>query len=119
MSPKSTCLPHYQRKEIIKEYVSEETYDDIAARCRCEKRTIIRDVNKMKATREWWEFLERAMLRFGRKKTVSDTVKFTKYADLYAKQFITSKETQTLEHIGEIVLRWDNGTNPNSEILPT
>lgn len=104
MSPRTACLPYHRRKDIIKEYVSEENYDDIAKRCGCKKRTIIRDVNVMKATGEWLEYLERAMLRYGRKSTVSDTAKFNKYADLYSKHSITSKQQSKVEHSGKVGL---------------
>lgn len=91
MSQIMPCIPAYKRYTIIKEYVTVETYEQLALRCGCTRRTIDRDIATMKKTGEWWQFLEQAMFRYGRSTDIADEVKFKEYAKLYGKQFIPIK----------------------------
>ena len=58
---KGAILPPQVRKEIIKEWITSESIKLIAGRCRCYERTIRRDIDAMKESGEWWDFLGRAM----------------------------------------------------------
>jgi hypothetical protein len=83
---------------MIKEHRVTKTLNQLADLCYCTRRTIDRDIAEMKASGEWLEFLEHGMLHYGQKDTVSDTAKFNKYADMYAKAAITAK-TRTRQDI--------------------
>jgi hypothetical protein len=95
-------FPPKQRRRLIKEHRVTKTLDQLARLCHCTRRTIDRDIAEMKADGSWWDWLEYAMLFYGQKDTVSDTAKFNKYADLYAKQWIKEKREQTTAFKGEV-----------------
>ena len=120
MSPLKALSPK-KRYNLIKTYIVDETEEEIAKRCRCDPRTIDRDIRKMKESGEWWEWIEKALHRYGRSTQVSDDVKFKEYAKLYGKKFITEKHEQSTEVKGTIIITgWSLGTtDDNGELHPT
>lgn len=115
MSEKRPYQPRAKRNEIIKDNIAIKTTTEIAAMCGVCRRTIERDIELMKESGNWWQFLERAMLYYGRKDTVSDDTKFREYSRLYGRKFVTEKRETLTAFKGPIVLKWDNSDSSDSE----
>ena len=109
MSQTKALLPHL-RKQKIKQMIANNTQEEIAKACFCERHTIIRDIIEMKESGEWWQWIEYELHRLHKEGNVSDESKYREMSKLYSKQFIVSKEESTTEHKGEITIKaWKLG----------
>ena len=93
-----------QRKQIIKDNIASRTQDQIAEMCGVDRKTIYRDIQAMKESGEWFEWIEAEMLRLHRSGNIDDQTKYKELAKLYART-ITQKSEVSIQGF-ELRLRW-------------
>ena len=107
-----------QRKQIIKDNIARLTQGQIAEMCGVDRKTIYRDIQAMKESGEWYEWIEAEMLRLHRSGNIDDQTKYKELAKLYART-ITQKSEVSIQGF-ELRLRWtpddeDQDEEPETE----
>jgi len=95
MSLNQPRLPPHRRKKTIKENIAKHTIREIALMCGVTSRTIDRDISEMKATGEWYEWIEKEFMRLHRNGLIEDNEKYRELAKLYGKRFTQKTESKT------------------------
>lgn len=100
MSEKAPPQPAERRKQIIKKNIAAYTIAQIAKNCGVNERTIYRDIDEMKESGEWSEWIEVEYIRLHREGDIKDSQKYHEMALLYGKsktQKIEAKIEQKVE----------------------
>ena len=120
MSQKTVRLPYEKRKHVIKEHIVNETQEQIARRCGVVRETINRDIQRLKADGEWYEWLELFLLKLYANADVSEDAKLRSVTSLYGKTIPQISHIETDGNVSIVVEMWTpNGDKDEDQVPPT
>lgn len=106
--------PVETRKSYILDNIVTKTIDEIAFDMGVKRVTIHRDINKLKASGDWHEWLELFLLKLYSSEDVSDDAKLRSVTMLYGKTMV--QRTQVEAQIkGGLTILFDRGMEDNGE----
>ncbi len=113
-----------KRKEVIKNNIAfkkigeHDEEDTIAWLCGVDRKTIYRDIKKMRKSGEWEEFVEATVLKLSQTGDIDDATKLREWMKIYAKG-ITDKHE--VEAKGDLIFRleaWRPDADSEDKVHP-
>ena len=115
MTPKK--IPKLRRRYIL-ENIASKGINEIAKACDVSEKTIDRDIAKLKATGEWYTWIEYELLRLHKREDIDSVTKYKEMSKLYAKGITERRQVETIgTHILNVV--YSEGMKSESRDEPT
>ena len=105
MSQPNTKLPFTKRKAVLRENVGKLSYTKIAEKCGIDRRTLYRDIEKLKKQGIWFQWIEDRFTDLLADTTIDPAKKLIELGKLYGKQFTNKHEVETT---GDIVFKLES-----------
>ena len=119
MSQPKEKLPLDKRKQLLREYVGITTYTEIAALCGIDRRTLYRDIEKLKAEGVWFQWIEDRFTDLLADKTIDPAKKLVELGKLYGKQFATKHEVEATIDATFNPIAWRPDDADSKDIVPS
>ena len=127
MSHPELKLNASKRKQLIIEHVGNKSLNEIAELCGVDRRTIYRDIDKLKEDGKWYQWIEDRFIEILATGEVDDDKKLTELGKIYSKQFIDKHEVETKGDLTFTLNTWrdekrlksQSTTNPTLDNSPS
>ena len=119
MSQPKEKLPLSKRKEILREHVGNTTYTEIATLCGVDRRTLYRDIEKLKEEGLWFQWIEDRFTDLLADKTIDSAKKLVELGKLYGKQFTDKHQVETTGDLMFNLIAWRPKDADSEDTVPT
>ena len=125
-TPKNRCpkmsyrKPQEVRRRYVLENIGQKIIAEIAKDCGVNEKTINRDIQAMKESGEWYDWIEAELLRLHKSRDIDDNTKYKEMSKLYSKGITTKAEVYTEgSQTINVVFDKDMKDEPKDTVPPT